>query len=77
MKKFIKMISILLIFCFVFPFSIPVKAAYEYANDGLDLSQYTVKEVLSLPKEEFINLLSDFERVYDPFDTYKTDPIIK
>lgn len=54
MKKFVKTISILLIFCFIFHFSIPVKAAYEYANDGLDLSQYTVKEVVSLPKEEFI-----------------------
>lgn len=54
MKKFVKTISILLIFCFIFPFSIPVKAAYEYANDGLDLFQYAVKDVVSLPKEEFI-----------------------
>lgn len=77
MRKFIKMISILLIFCFVFPFSIPVKATYEYANDKLDLSQYTVEEVVSLPKEEFLKLLSDFERIYDPFDTYKTDPIFE
>lgn len=30
---------------------------------------------MTMSNEEFRELLADFERVYDPFDTYETDPI--
>lgn len=42
----------------------------DYSNSELDLSQYTIDDVLSMNSEEFTELLNDFERVYDPFDSY-------
>lgn len=46
-------------------------------SDELDLSQYTVDDLAQMSADEFRQLLADFERVYDPFDTYNTDPIME
>lgn len=63
----------LLIFC-SFSFLLPVYAAAP--EDTLDLSQYSLEDIAAMSAEEYRALLRDFERVYDPFDTYETDPIM-
>lgn len=51
--------------------------AFAYDNDDFDVSDYTWEDIMSMSNSEYRALLSDFERVYDPFDTYETDPIIE
>lgn len=63
----------LLIFC-SFSFLLPVYAAAP--EDTLDLSQYSLEDIAAMSAEEYRALLRDFERVYDPFDTYETGPIM-
>lgn len=70
-----KIISLLLVISLVLPLAIPVSAAL--APDELDLSQYTLEDIMAMSNEEYEALLGEFERVYDPFDTYKTAPIIE
>lgn len=52
--------------------------ALEISENGeeFDLSQYTIEDISDMSADEFRQLLADFERVYDPFDTYETDPIM-
>ena len=74
MKKTISVfLTMLLIFC-SFSFLLPVYAAAP--EDTLDLSQYSLEDIAAMSAEEYRALLRDFERVYDPFDTYETDPIM-
>lgn len=70
-----KIISLLLVISLVLPLAIPVSAAL--APDELDLSQYTLEDIMAMSNEEYEALLGEFERVYDPFGTYETDPIIE
>lgn len=41
-----------------------------YNNEELDLSQYTVQDLIEMPVSELNNLISEFERIYDPFGSY-------
>ncbi|MGN0545448.1 MAG: hypothetical protein ACI4I0_07785 [Acutalibacteraceae bacterium] len=41
-----------------------------YQNSELDLSQYTPEDILQMTNEEYLTLIRDFERVYDPYDSY-------
>ncbi len=60
--------SALLILCF---FSVPV-----FAEDPeFDISNYTWEDIMTMNNEEFQVLLANFERVYDPFGTYNTNPL--
>lgn len=62
------LVSTLLILCF---FSVPVFAeAPEF-----DVSDYTWEDIMTMSNEDFHILLANFERVYDPFDTYETNPL--
>ena len=42
-----------------------------FQRTELNLSKYNIKKLLRMSKTEFINLVYEFEKVYDPFDTYK------
>lgn len=43
---------------------------YAINNDRLDLSQYTMEDLCSMSSKEFRDLLTQFEKEYDPFGTY-------
>ncbi|MEG0546818.1 MAG: zinc dependent phospholipase C family protein [Oscillospiraceae bacterium] len=65
-----KTISILIaVTMLVSSFSI---GTYAIENEKLDLSQYTLEEILLMDNNQFSALLNDFERVYDPYHTYGT-----
>lgn len=72
MKKVISLfLAVILLTC---TFSFIAQAS---AVDEMDLSQYTIEDLAKMSEEEYRDLLRDFERVYDPFDTYDTNPIMK
>lgn len=41
-----------------------------------DLTNYTLEDIKNMSVSEFRDLLAEFERLYDPFNTYATDTII-
>lgn len=69
MKKVISALLSIMLIMSIIPFSV-------FATDDFDISDYTWEDIMSMSSSEFRELLSDFERVYDPFDTYETDPIM-
>ncbi len=73
MKKIISLLLTIIMLLSSFCFTISAYAT----SDELDLSQYTVDDLAQMSADEFRQLLADFERVYDPFDTYNTDPIME
>lgn len=79
-NKTIKSISCLLsivLLCFVFPLNVPAEA-YEdpsYINN-FSLSDYSLEDLMTMNSHDFYILLANFERVYDPFDTYNNNPLI-
>lgn len=69
------LLTLVLIFgCFVFP--LPAHAT-ALAKEELNLAQYTLDDIVNMPADEFRQLLADFERVYDPFDTYGANPLME
>lgn len=42
----------------------------KYANEELDLTQYTYDDIACMTIQEYIALVRDFERVYDPYGSY-------
>ena len=62
------LLSIILIMAIV-PFN-------TFATDDFDISDYTWEDIMSMSNSEYRELLTNFERVYDPFDTYQTDPLM-
>lgn len=44
----------------------------KYTNEELDLTQYTMDDLMNMSSDEYMNLVAEFERVYDPFDSYET-----
>ena len=44
-------------------------------NQELCLSQYTLEDLSNMTPSQFNTLLSDFERIYDPFGSYKKKQI--
>lgn len=41
-----------------------------YNDPRLDLSQYTVDDLLEMSPQELNRFIAEFERVYDPFGSY-------
>lgn len=75
MKKVLSiLLTVVLLLC-SFSFLMPTYASY-WAKQELNLAQYTIEDIANMPKDEFYQLLADFERVYDPYGTYDTDPIM-
>lgn len=75
MKKVISLLLTVILLLCSFSFIMPAYAA-DFTEADLDLSQYTMDDLMNMSAEEYRALLRDFERVYDPFDTYETDPIM-
>ena len=42
-----------------------------YTDSELDLTNYTMDDLTEMTPEEYTQLIRDFERVYDPFDSYE------
>ncbi len=42
----------------------------DYMDDRLNLSEYTIDDILSMYSQKFYSLVSDFERIYDSFNSY-------
>lgn len=42
----------------------------KYTNSELDLTQYTIDDLMNMSFEEYSFLVKEFERVYDPYGTY-------
>lgn len=42
-----------------------------FTKSELDLSEYTLDDLMNMSNEEYCELVRDFERVYDPFDSYE------
>lgn len=76
MKKVISLLLTVILLLCSFSFIVPAYAA-DFTKADLDLSQYTMDDLMNMSAEEYRALLRDFERVYDPFGTYDTDPIMK
>lgn len=49
----------------------------KYTNSELDLSQYTMDDLINMSNAEYMNLLAEFERVYDPYDSYVELPALE
>lgn len=75
MKKVISLLLTVILLLCSFSFIMPAYAA-DFTEADLDLSQYTMDDLMNMSAEEYRALLRDFERVYDPFGTYETDPIM-
>ena len=41
-----------------------------YSKSELDLSQFTLEDIMNMSAEEYGALVREFERVYDPYGTY-------
>lgn len=76
MKKTISILLMLVLLFCSFSCVMPTYATY-LAKQELNLAQYTMEDIVNMPKEDFLQLLADFERVYDPYNTYDTDPIME
>lgn len=76
MKKTISLLLTAVLLLCSFSFLMPAYAT-NLAQAQLDLSQYTMDDLVNMSAEEYRALLREFERVYDPFDTYETDPIME
>lgn len=76
MKKALSLLLTVILLLCSFSFIVPAYAA-DFTEADLDLSQYTMDDLMNMSAEEYRALLRDFERVYDPFGTYDTDPIMK
>lgn len=76
MKKTISLLLTVVLLLCSFSFIVPAYAA-DFTEADLDLSQYTMDDLMNMSAEEYRALLREFERVYDPFDTYDTDPIMQ
>lgn len=76
MKKMISILLALVLLLCSFSCVMPAYASH-LAKLELNLAQYTLEEIAKMPKKEFYQLLADFERVYDPYDTYDDEPIME
>lgn len=47
----------------------------QYTDSELDLTQYTIDDIINMTPTEYSALILDFERVYDPYNSY-VDPSI-
>lgn len=47
-----------------------------YTDDELDLSQYSIEDICEMSADEYLALVREFERVYDPYGSYSEDEIV-
>lgn len=74
MKKLNKVIAMLM--CISMLFSICSIVGYAFENEEeFSIEDYTWDDIMTMSNSDFRELLTNFERVYDPFGTYETNPI--
>ena len=69
MKKIISALLSIILIMAIIPFN-------TFATDDFDISDYTWEDIMSMSNSEYRELLTNFERIYDPFNTYQTDPLM-
>lgn len=42
----------------------------QYTDSELDLTQYTMDDIINMTAEEYLDLVAEFERVYNPYNSY-------
>ena len=78
MKKFVSAIlSVVFIFLLVSEKSFAISGNHQGYNkpsqnptEKLDLSQYTLDDILKMSADEYMSLVKEFEKTYDPFNSY-------
>ncbi len=78
MKKIISIILSLTLIFSIIPFGVYANGnggsgeidISDYTNSELDLSQYTWEDLSNMSAEEYTAFVREFERVYDPYDSY-------
>ncbi|MCI5947521.1 MAG: hypothetical protein MRZ22_01070, partial [Oscillospiraceae bacterium] len=81
-----KLISLILALAFTFLMCQTLAYAEEAADYGgidislytkseLDLSQYTLDDIRAMSSEEYLNLVKEFEHVYDPYGSYVAEDL--
>lgn len=78
MKKFVSAIlSVVFIFLLVSEKSFAISGNHQGYNkpsqnptEKLDLSQYTLDDILKMSADEYMSLVKEFEETYDPFNSY-------
>ena len=78
MKKFVSAIlSVVFIFLLVSEKSFAISGNHQgynkpsqYPTEKLDLSQYTLDDILKMSADEYMSLVKEFEKTYDPFNSY-------
>lgn len=76
MKKAISLVLTIILLVCTFHFIMPTYAT-SFAEEELNLAQYTLEDLAEMSADEYRQLLANFERVYDPFNTYDTNPIME
>lgn len=74
MKKTNKLIAILICMAMIFSMCSLIGYAFEVEED-FNIQNYTWNDIMTMSNSEFRELLTNFERVYDPFGTYETEPL--
>lgn len=49
--------------------------AFAFDNDEFDIESLTWDDIMEMDNYDFQRLLNQFEREYDPFGTYETNPL--
>lgn len=74
MKKIKSLISCLLTAIVLFSACSIASFAF-VTEEEFNIENVTWEDIMTMSNSDFRKLLSDFERVYDPFGTYETNPI--
>ena len=73
MKKFKKVFAVIL--SVIFLFSSISMMSYAFQDDEFNIESITWDDIMTMSNADFKVLLANFERVYDPLGTYKTNPL--
>lgn len=74
MKKIKSLISIALVTIILF--SMCSMASFAFVREEFNIENITWEEMLNMSDSDFIKLLTEFERIYDPLETYNNNPIM-
>lgn len=74
MKHITKFLSVLITMTIIF-LSISLMSFALEPEETFDINDVTWDDIMTMSNSEFRKLLSDFERVYDPFGTYENESI--
>jgi len=82
MKKIFSALLVLTMLLLVIPVNAFANCSYnylggidvsQYTNSELDLSKYTLEDIRNMSPEEYAELVNNFERVYDPYNSYNSE----